>query len=87
MWCGSPQVILEKLEINLDKTVSKDLCNALPKILENATAKATTCKFLGIAVYFNVYFNVLLFKECPGVEETVKFRNSRAVKQSFAYAQ
>ena len=39
----SVQAILEKLDINLDKTVSKDLCNALPKILENATAKATPC--------------------------------------------
>jgi len=29
----------------------------------------------------------LLFKEYPGFEETVKFRNSRAVKESFAYAQ
>jgi len=57
------------------------------KNIENATAKATTYKYLGIAVCFNAYFNFLFFKECPGAEETVRFRNSRVVKESVAYAQ
>jgi len=83
----SVRAIREKLVIKLDKTVSKDFYNVLPNILENATAGVTACNYLGIAFYFSTYFDVLLFKECPRVEETVRIRNSRAVKQSFAYAQ
>ena len=69
--------------VKLDKTVAKKIREGLRYILENSSIKVSTRKHYGITANVDADFDVLLFKECPGVEEAEGFGYSRTIKLSF----